>query len=198
MHIYYPYSLLEHSNLLVRQRIRLGNDRNQVDLGVQSAHDLDIQGLQGMAGGLDEVDACVDSVIHDVHPVHLVLRLEVCVKALFNVLDDRAPRIVVVNEIAESWCVHHCQTETHSVLFNVCADRLDGHSLWDDVEAWALALLRRIQGRVEEGIDQSRLAQTRFASKILVCYCCTMIVSQDLPTTITLKLNPFRTLFRCH
>jgi hypothetical protein len=34
----------------------------EVDLGVQAAHHLDVQGLQGVAGRLDEVDTGVDAV----------------------------------------------------------------------------------------------------------------------------------------
>jgi hypothetical protein len=40
---------------------------------MQSAHNLDVQGLQRMAGGLNEVDACMDTIINDVHTVDLVL-----------------------------------------------------------------------------------------------------------------------------
>jgi hypothetical protein len=40
---------------------------------VQALHDLDIQGLQGVAGRLDEEDASVDAVIDNVHAVDLVL-----------------------------------------------------------------------------------------------------------------------------
>jgi hypothetical protein len=69
------YSLLEHRDLLVGQGIGLGNDRNQVDFGVQAAHDFDVEGLEGVASGLDEVDTGVDAVVDDVHTVHLILCL---------------------------------------------------------------------------------------------------------------------------
>jgi hypothetical protein len=38
--------LLEGIDLIVSEGIRLGNDGNQIDLGVKTAHDFDIQWLQ--------------------------------------------------------------------------------------------------------------------------------------------------------
>ena len=40
------YSGLEGSDFLVGQSISLGNDWDQVDLGVKSTHDLDVKWLQ--------------------------------------------------------------------------------------------------------------------------------------------------------
>lgn len=40
------HSLLEHGDLLVGKGVRLGNDRDEVDLLVQSSHKLDIDGLK--------------------------------------------------------------------------------------------------------------------------------------------------------
>lgn len=67
------YPGFEIGDFLIRQCICLGNDGDQVDLGMQSAHNLDVQGLQRMAGGLNEVDACMNTIINDVHTVDLVL-----------------------------------------------------------------------------------------------------------------------------
>ena len=74
---------------------------------MQSAHDLDIQRLKSMAGGLDKVNACMYTIIHNVDPVHFVLRIQVSVEACFDVLDNGPPRIVVVDEIAKTWRVHN-------------------------------------------------------------------------------------------
>lgn len=156
------YSLLKLSNLLVRQGIGLGDHRDQVDLGVQPAHDLNVQRLKGVAGGLDEVDTGVDTVVNNVSAVDLVLSLQVGIVSLLNVLYNRAPRIVVVHEITESRGVNHGQAKTNAVLFNVCADRLDGHSLRDDVVARAGALLRGVKRGVKESVDKGRLSETRF------------------------------------
>ena len=44
-----------------------------------------------MTSGLDEVDASVNTIVDNVHPVDLVLGLKIGIKALFDVLDDRSP-----------------------------------------------------------------------------------------------------------
>lgn len=156
------YSLLEQSNLLVRKSVGLGNDRNQVDLGVQPAHDLNVQRLQGVARRLDEVDARVDTVVDDVGPVDLVLGLEVSVVSLLNVLDNRAPRVIVVHKVTKSGGVDNGQTKTDTVLLDIGADGLDGHSLGDDVVARGSALLGGVERGVEQCVDESRLSETRF------------------------------------
>ena len=156
------YSLLEESNLLVGQGIGLGHHGNQVDLGVQATHDLNVQRLQGMAGRLDEVDTGVDAVVHDVGPVDLVLGLQVGIVSLLDVLNNRTPRVVVVHEVAEAGGVDDGQAQTNAVLLDIGADGLDGHGLGDDVVAGAGGLLGGVEGGVEQGVDQSRLAQPRF------------------------------------
>ena len=60
-----------------------------------------------MASRLDEVDAGMHTVIHDVHAIDLVFGIEVCVESLFNVLHDRTPRIFVIDEVSETRSVDH-------------------------------------------------------------------------------------------
>lgn len=97
-----------------------------------------------MTSRLDEVDARMDAVVDDVHTIDLVLGLEVGVKALLDVVDDRTPRLVVVHEVSESRGVDHGETQTDTVLLELGRDRLDGHSLGDDVGGRALLLLRGV------------------------------------------------------
>lgn len=157
------YSGLEGSNLLVRQSVGLGNDGNQVDLGVKALHDLDIQRLQRVASGLDEEDTGMNAVVDNVHTVDLVLGVEVGVEALLDVVGDRTPRLVIVDEVTEARSVDDGQSETDTSLLNICADRLDGHGLGKDVEARSLALLGRVKRSVEESVDQGRLSEPRLA-----------------------------------
>jgi len=42
------YALLETDDLLVGQGVGLGNDRDQINLGVQAAHELDIDLLESV------------------------------------------------------------------------------------------------------------------------------------------------------
>jgi hypothetical protein len=76
---------------------------------VKLLHDLNVQGLQRVASGLDEVHNSVDAVVYNVHAVDLVFCLEVGVKSLLDVLDNGVPRLVVVDEIAKAGCVNHGQ-----------------------------------------------------------------------------------------
>lgn len=156
------YSLLEQSNLLIGEGVCLGNDRDQVDLGVQPAHDLNVQRLQGVTGGLDEVDTGVDTVVNDVGTVDLVLGLQISVVSLLNILNNRAPRVIVVHKVTKARGVDNRQAQTNAVLLNVGTDRIDGHGLGDDVVAGGSALLRGVKGSVEQRVDESGLSETRF------------------------------------
>lgn len=158
------HSGLEADNLLVRQGVGLGNDRDQVDLGVEASHNLNVQRLEGVASGLDEEDTGVNSVVNNVHSVDLVLSIEVGIETLLNVVDNGAPRLIVVNEVAKAGGVNDSQAQANTGLLNIGADGLDGDSLGDNVQAGRLALLGRVQGGVEQSVDQSRLAQTGLAN----------------------------------
>ena len=115
-----------------------------------------------MASWLDEVDASMYAIVHDVDTVDLVLRIEISIEALFNVLNYRAPRDVVVDEVAETRGINDGQTKAHAILFNVGADRLYGDGFGADVKARRLTLLRGVKRCVEESVDQSRLAEAGF------------------------------------
>lgn len=87
------YTLLEGSNLLAGHGVTLGNDRDQVDLLVQSLHELNVQGLKGVAGGGNEIKASIDAGIGDLAAVHSVLLFKICVKSTFDRLQDGLPAI---------------------------------------------------------------------------------------------------------
>lgn len=129
---------------------------------MKAAHDLDVKGLEGVASGLDEEHAGVDTVVDNVHAVDLVLRVEVGVVTLLNVVDNRAPGLIVVDEVSESRGVDHGQAKADASLFNVGADGLNGNRLRDDVQARSLALLGRVERSVEKSVDQGRLSESRF------------------------------------
>ena len=138
------YALLERGNLLIGECISFGNDRDKVDLSMESAHDLNIQRLQRVTGRLHEVDAGMHSVVHDVHPVHLVLCIQVCIEALLDILNDRSPRIIVIHEITKARGIHDSQAKANAVLFDIGADGLYADGLWRKVERRLLAFLWRV------------------------------------------------------
>lgn len=159
------YALLEGRDLLIGEGVCLGNDWDQVDLGVQSAHHLNVERLEGVSGGLNEVYAGVHAVVHNVHAVDLVLSVEVRVEALLNVLNDWSPRIIIVDEISKPGCIHHGEAKADTVLLNVGRNGLYADSLWCEVERWLLALLWGIQRRIEQGVHERRFSKTGFTCK---------------------------------
>lgn len=192
------HSGLEVCNLLIGERIRLGNDGDQVDLGVEAAHNLDVEGLEGVAGRLDKENTGMNSVINNVHSVDLVLGIEVGIVTLLNVFDDRAPGLVVVDEVTEAGGIDNGQAQTNASLLNIGTDRLDSDSLGNDVKTGSLALLGGVQRGVEKRVNKRRLAQTGFTYGELDHDTHKKPRGKNLPTTMTLKLKPLRTLLRCH
>ena len=63
-----------------------------------------------MAGGLDEVDTCVNSVVANVHPVDLILRIQVGIEALLNVVHNWSPRLVIINKVTKTRGINNGQT----------------------------------------------------------------------------------------
>lgn len=129
---------------------------------MEAAHNLDIQRLEGVTSGLDEVDTGVDAVVDNVAAVNLVLGLQVGVEALLNILDNRAPGVVVVDKVTEARSIDDAQAETDTVLLNVGAGGLDRHGLGDYVGVGAGTLLRGVEGGVEQGVDEGRLSEAGF------------------------------------
>jgi len=156
------HSALERVDLFVGQSVSLGDDWDEVDLGVESAHDFDVQRLERVTGRLDEVNTSVYTVVDNVHAVDFVLGVQVSIKSLLNVLHDGSPRVVVVDKVTEAWSINNVQPQANTILFNVGADRLDRDGLWCKVEAWLLGFLWRIERGVEEGVYKSRLSKARF------------------------------------
>jgi len=101
------YSSLESQNFFVGHGISLGNDGNQVDLRMKSAHHLDVKWLQGVTSWLDEVNTELYPVINNVHSVDFVLGIQVCIKSLLNIVNDWSPRLVVIDEVAKAWGINN-------------------------------------------------------------------------------------------
>jgi hypothetical protein len=166
---------------------------------VQPTHDLNVERLERVTGGLNEVHAGMDAVVDNVHAVDLVLGIEISIEALLDVLDDGAPGLVVVDKVTKSRSIDDVQSQTNTVLLNVGTDGLDGNSGGCEVETGLFLLLGRVERSVEQCVDESRLSKAGFTWRLrLEAARCTNVLMMDSPTTMTLKLNPFLTLLRCH
>ena len=85
-------ALLESSPLFQSQRIRLGDDWDYIDDIREFLEDDDIDGLEGMAGRLDEEETAVDACVLDIAlSLSGEFLAEVCRVLVFDVLDDRVP-----------------------------------------------------------------------------------------------------------
>ena len=154
--------MLKEGHFFIRQSISLGNNRNQIDLGVQPAHDFDVQRLQRMPSRLDEVNTGVYTVVHNICAVDLVLCFQEAIESLLNVLDNWTPRIIVVDKVAKSRSINNRQTKTNALLLNVCAGGLDCHGLWDNIMRRTTTFPGRIERTVEQSVDEGRFTQSGF------------------------------------
>jgi hypothetical protein len=96
------YALLELEQVCWAQGVGLGNDGDQVDAGAELLHDLDVEGLQGVASGADEVQAGVDTEVDLVCAARLLLLEHVGLVLVVEELDDGLPRVAVVDVVAEA------------------------------------------------------------------------------------------------
>lgn len=155
-------ALLECSCLVFRKGVCFCDDWYQVDFAAESLHVFDIEGFQTVSRGLDEVQAGVYAVVDELAAIDTALLVEVGVEAGLDVVEYRLPCLAVVDKVAKARSVDDSQFQPDSALLDVCGDGLDVDGLWPlgrRVEHG----LGRVQGSVEECIDECRLAQPGFA-----------------------------------
>lgn len=85
------YFSLELSEINGAQSISLGNNRDQINSRAQSLHDLNIQRLQGVASGSDEVQTGVNTKVDLVLAAGLLLLKHVRLVLVVQELDDGHP-----------------------------------------------------------------------------------------------------------
>lgn len=90
--------------------VGLGDNRDQVDTGAQALHDLDVEGLEGVSGGSDEVQASVNAHIDLVSTAGLLLLEHVGLVLVIQELDDGLPGVAVVDIVAEAGGINDGQT----------------------------------------------------------------------------------------
>lgn len=90
--------------------VGLGDNGNQVNAGAQALHDFNIEGLQGVSGGSDEVQASVHTHVNLVGTAGLLLLEHVRLMLVIQELDDGLPRITVVDIVAEAGGINDSET----------------------------------------------------------------------------------------
>jgi hypothetical protein len=104
------YSLLVTGQIGMAEGVGLGNNGDQVDAGAQALHDLNIEGLEGVSGGSDEVQAGVNAHVDLVGTAGLLLLEHVGLVLVIQELDDGLPRVTVVDIVAEAGGINDGQT----------------------------------------------------------------------------------------
>lgn len=156
-------ALLELLALLRGQGIGLGNDGHDIDHVRKLLQDDNINGLEGVTGGLDEEKARVDAGILD---VSLSLRGEFLPQVrrvlILDVLDNGVPAAVIVDQVAVARGVDDVESQTNAVLLDNVGDRLDLGGRADGLIGLHATLgVDEVRGK--DGVDQSRLAKTSLA-----------------------------------
>ena len=96
------YPLLELGEVGRAKSIGLGNNGDEVDAGAEPLHHLDIQGLEGVSGGSDEVQAGMYTEIDLVLAARLLLLKHVRLMLVVEKLDNGHPRVAVVHVVTEA------------------------------------------------------------------------------------------------
>lgn len=156
-------ALLESHALLQSQGIGLGDDGDDVDNIRELLEHDNIDGLKGVTRWLDEEQAAVDARVLN---VALTLGSEFLAEVgrvlVLDVLDDRVPAPVVVDEVAIAGGIDNVESEADAVLLNDVRNGLDlGGGANGLVREQPALGLDEVRG--EDGVDQGRLAETRLA-----------------------------------
>lgn len=105
------YALLELEQIRWAQRIGLRDDRDQVDAGAELLHDLNVERLECVASGADEVQASVDTEVDLVSTTGLLLLQHVGFMLIVEKFDDGLPRVAVVHVVAEAGGVNDSEAD---------------------------------------------------------------------------------------
>lgn len=96
--------------------ICLCDNGDQVDSRAQSFHNLNVQRLQCVSGGADEIQAGMNTEINLINTARLLLLQHVRFMLVVQELDDWHPGIAVVDIISEARCVNDGETNYSQLL----------------------------------------------------------------------------------
>lgn len=105
------YPRLELGQIRGAQRIRLGNHGDKIDTCAEFLHHLDVEGLERVAGGADEVQAGVHAEIDLIAALRLLLLQHERLMLVVEELNDGLPGVAVVDIVAEARGVDDGQTD---------------------------------------------------------------------------------------
>jgi hypothetical protein len=95
----------------VAQGIGLGDNGDQVDTRAETLHDLNVEGLESVSSGANEVQAGVHTHVDLVCPAGLLLLEHVRLVLVIQEFDDRLPGVTVVDIVSEAGGVNNGQAD---------------------------------------------------------------------------------------
>lgn len=153
-------TLLECLTLLQSQSVGLGNDGNNIDDIGQLLQNDDIDGLERVAGRLDEEQTAVDAgVLNITLTLSGKLLSQVSRVLVLDVLDDGIPAAVVVDQITVARGVNNVKAETDTILLDVVGNGVDlgrgSNNFFGNKTTLGLDKVRS-----EDGVDEGRFSET--------------------------------------
>jgi hypothetical protein len=105
----HSYPRLELLKVGRAEGISLSDNGDQVDTGAEALHDLNVQRLESVASGTNEVQAGVHTEINLLRSARLLLLKHVGLMLVVEELDDRLPRVAVVDIVAKTRGINNGQ-----------------------------------------------------------------------------------------
>jgi hypothetical protein len=182
-------ALLESLSLLQCQAVRLGDDGDNIDNIGELLQDNDIDRLQRVSGRLDKKQAAVDAGILN---ISLSLGSELLAQVgrvlVLDILDDRVPAAIVVDQVAIARGVNNVELEADTILLN---DMRNGVNLGSRsnglVGEHTTLCIDQVGGK--NGIDQGRLAQTGLTFASCQCFA---VSKMRWPTRLATQETTYR------
>jgi hypothetical protein len=124
-HIVPTHSVLVADQIGVAQSIGLGNNGNQVNAGAEALHHLNVERLEGVSGGSDEVQAGVHTHVDLVGTAGLLLLEHVGFVLVIQELNDGLPGITVVDVVTEAGGINNGQANCKKRVLSAFPNRRD-------------------------------------------------------------------------
>lgn len=174
--------MLEDSQVVLSERVGLGDNGDQVDARPKALHDLNVEGLKTepvkfikytkrhlakqhsrVTGRPDEVQARMHPQVALLAPLRLLLLDHVRLMLVVNEVDNGSPRVAVVDVVAKAGCVDNGELHFELLLLELSLDDLDLSKLVELLVVTARVVLRgRKLGR-EKSVDEGGFSKTRLA-----------------------------------
>lgn len=117
------YLRLELGQIGGAEGVGLSDNRNEVDTSAKTLHDLNVERLQSVASGADEVQASVDTEVDLLSTLGLLLLKHVRLMLVVQELDDGLPRVAVVDVVTEARGVNDSEADCWADKRNVGINR---------------------------------------------------------------------------